>query len=110
MENSDLEATLLKIANVEKHLANLLKQKEDAEAKLKSLREKLAISEHQNNIRPSLSTSPPDHIARPLTSGDKVDLFRRRFQGRDDVYPKLWQNSKTGKKGYSPACDNEWVR
>ena len=27
-----------------------------------------------------------------------------------DVYPKLWQNQKTGKKGYSPACANEWVR
>jgi len=26
------------------------------------------------------------------------------------VYPKLWQNQKTGKSGYSPACANEWVR
>jgi len=26
------------------------------------------------------------------------------------VYPKLWQNQKTGKKGHSPACANEWVR
>jgi len=26
------------------------------------------------------------------------------------VYPKLWQNQKTGKKGYSPACANEWIR
>ncbi len=26
------------------------------------------------------------------------------------MYPKLWQNQKTGKKGYSPACSNEWIR
>ena len=110
MENSDREATLLKIAKVEKHLANLLKQKEDAEAVLRSLREELAISEHQNNIRLNRSPSPPDNIAHSRSPAEKVALFHRLFQGRDDVYPKLWQNAKTGKKGYSPACDNEWVR
>lgn len=52
MENSDREATLLKIAKVEKHLANLLKQKDDAEAELRSLREELAISP-TSPIRPS---------------------------------------------------------
>jgi hypothetical protein len=24
------------------------------------------------------------------------------------VYPKRWENSKTDKSGYSPACSNEW--
>jgi superfamily II DNA or RNA helicase len=110
MENSDREATLLNIAKVEKHLANLLKQKEDAEAELRSLREELAISENQNNIRSSFSSSPPDNIAHSLSPAEKVALFHRLFRGRDDVYPKLWQNAKTGNKGYSPACDNEWVR
>ncbi|MBL0941923.1 MAG: DEAD/DEAH box helicase family protein, partial [Alphaproteobacteria bacterium] len=27
-----------------------------------------------------------------------------------DVFPKRWDSSKTGKAGYSPACQNEWVR
>ena len=39
---------------------------------------------------------------------DKVNLFRDLFKGRDDVYPKRWENSKTGKSGYSPVCSNEW--
>ena len=26
------------------------------------------------------------------------------------MYPKLWQNQKADKKGYSPACSNEWIR
>ena len=26
------------------------------------------------------------------------------------MYPKLWRNQKTSKKGYSPACANKWVR
>jgi hypothetical protein len=43
----------------------------------------------------------------PLTTGEKVTLFRRLFRGRTDVYPVRWE-SKAGKSGYSPACANEW--
>ena len=45
--------------------------------------------------------------AAPLTTDDKVGLFRRLFRGRTDVYPVRWE-SKAGKAGYSPACANEW--
>jgi hypothetical protein len=45
-----------------------------------------------------------------LSNREKLALFRRLFRGRNDVFPKLWQNPKTGKKGYSPVCSNEWVR
>lgn len=31
------------------------------------------------------------------------------FRGRMDVFPKRWDNLKTGKSGYSPACSNEWI-
>ena len=37
-------------------------------------------------------------------------LFRSLFRGRDDVFPRRWENPKTGKTGYAPACHNEWVR
>jgi superfamily II DNA or RNA helicase/very-short-patch-repair endonuclease len=40
----------------------------------------------------------------------KITLFRSLFRGRDDVYPHRFENRKTGKAGYSPACGNEWVR
>lgn len=43
-------------------------------------------------------------------SSAKVDLFRGLFNGRTDVFPVRWENRKTGKAGYSPACANEWVR
>ena len=43
-------------------------------------------------------------------SDDKVTIFRGYFHGRDDVYAKLWVNNCSGKRGYSPACKNEWVR
>jgi len=37
-------------------------------------------------------------------------LFRSLFLGRDDVFPRRWENSKTGKAGYAPVCRNEWIR
>lgn len=46
----------------------------------------------------------------PKTSAEKVALFRRLFRGRDDVFQKFWINTKTGRKGYSPACSNDWIR
>jgi hypothetical protein len=45
-----------------------------------------------------------------MTPAEKVALFRSLFRGRDDVYPRLWQNARNGKKGYALACANEWVR
>lgn len=41
-------------------------------------------------------------------SADKIQLFKSLFRGREDVYPKRWENTKTGKSGYSPVCGNEW--
>jgi hypothetical protein len=41
------------------------------------------------------------------TPSEKIALFRNLFRGREDVYPNRWE-SKTGKSGYSPACENEW--
>jgi len=40
----------------------------------------------------------------------KIALFRSLFRGRDDVYPRRFENPRTGKSGYAPACGNEWVR
>ncbi len=39
----------------------------------------------------------------------KIRLFRSLFIGREDVYPRRFENRRTGKAGYAPACANEWV-
>jgi hypothetical protein len=110
MDTSDRESVLRKIAEAERHLSTLRKQLQDAEAYLRSLKERLARGADQDLLRLSSSAPPPDSTAASLTPDKKAALFLRLFRGRDDVYPKLWQNQKTGKKGYSPACANEWVR
>ena len=47
---------------------------------------------------------------RQFSPHEKIRIFRRLFRGREDVFPKRWDNKKTGRSGYSPACSNEWVR
>jgi superfamily II DNA or RNA helicase/very-short-patch-repair endonuclease len=48
-----------------------------------------------------------NHLSPPEV---KIALFRSLFRGRDDVYPRRFENRKTGKSGYSPVCANEWLR
>jgi superfamily II DNA or RNA helicase len=43
-------------------------------------------------------------------TSEKIALFRSLFRGREEVFPRRWDNPKTGKSGYSPVCRNEWVR
>lgn len=43
-----------------------------------------------------------------LSTKQKVQLFRRLFRGRTDVYPLRWESRNSGKSGYAPACANEW--
>ena len=40
----------------------------------------------------------------------KIRLLRSIFRGREDVHARYWVSKKTGKRGYSPVCKNEWVR
>ena len=46
----------------------------------------------------------------PATAAGKVALFRTLFRGREDVFPVLWTNRRTGRTGYAPAGGNEWIR
>lgn len=57
-------------------------------------------------------TKQPPHAAVTMSSPTvaKIALFRGLFRGREDVFPRRWENPKTGKAGYAPMCRNEWVR
>ena len=46
----------------------------------------------------------------PRSGDEKIALFLSLFGARQTVYPLLWENAKNGRKGYSPACRNEWSR
>ncbi len=85
-----------KIKKIDEQIALLSKLKSQYTEKLGSLSKEGTITpEVLNNNQ-------------PLT--DHALLLKDYFRGRDDVYAKLWVNNRTGKRGYSPVCKNEWVR
>jgi len=61
----------------------------------------------QAQLAATPATIEPSPLSLPLSTEEKVALFRRLFRGRTDVYPVRWEN-RAGKTGYSPACANEW--
>jgi hypothetical protein len=62
-----------------------------------------------NAQRPVLPTPAPT-LTNGSPAADKVALFRKLFAGRTDVFPVRWENTKSGRTGYAPACASEWVR
>lgn len=78
--------------------------------------ERAALVEHLALLRGQRETSracdtstelaAPDGAAMP----ELVSIVRRLFRGREDVYARRWENRKSGRSGYSPACRNEWVQ
>ena len=61
-------------------------------------------------IRQAIHMSHQDGLVHHQSPPEsKIALFRSLFRGRDDVYPRRFENRKTGKSGYAPACGNEWV-
>ena len=72
-----------------------------------ALQTRLAELEARNQVPPN-GGSQGATITERSSAREKVALFRSLFRGRDDVYPKRWENVRTGKSGYAPACANEW--
>lgn len=92
--------------NFEQQIAVLEQKIQDVDAEREALFQKLVkLKSLQQNLAQPIAEAT---VSQQSSSKDKVKLFRDLFKGRDDVYPKRWENSKTGKSGYSPACSNEW--
>jgi superfamily II DNA or RNA helicase len=56
-------------------------------------------------LNPALSLDDREY---PDTAEKRVALFEKLFVARTDVYPRYWENQKTRRKGYSPACESIW--
>lgn len=96
------------IAREEANLTTLEQKQQKSRERLATLRAELAAITSAISNPSASATQPSTDI--PTTPKEKVSLFRNLFRGRNDVYPLLWVSSQTGRKGYSPACGNEWVR
>ncbi len=103
-----------RIAELEERLAALDQERQTVLATLEELRRQQAAEAVRAPLSPPTVSPPIAGRDAPVTmassTDDKVALFGSLFRGRKDVFPKRWDNLKTGKSGYSPACRNEWVR
>jgi superfamily II DNA or RNA helicase len=94
------------IAHIRRRLADLDAERADLARALAKLEQKLAsrsrVSERQSFVDAPVTNNSP--------SIEKIELFRRLFAGRPDVFPIRWENRKAGRSGYSPACSNEWAK
>ena len=99
------------IAREENRLDELEREVERTRARLKRLQ---VAGEPDHTYTNTAEREGSDPVVRekniPETPDEKIALFRSLFQGREDVYPRLWTNPRKGKKGYAPACGNEWGR
>ncbi|HMM36589.1 MAG TPA: restriction endonuclease subunit R, partial [Thermoanaerobaculia bacterium] len=100
------QALTAALAAIEAELAELNSRRAELERRRAELREEAGRTVPENGpVGAATSVGSSSLDAR-----GKVALFRSLFRGREDVFPRLWVNTKTGKKGYAPACRNEWVR
>jgi superfamily II DNA or RNA helicase len=53
---------------------------------------------------------PASRVTSAAPTAQKIALFRGLFRGREEVFPRRWENARSGQAGYSPVCRNEWVR
>ncbi len=97
---SDKKSLQQAIAKEEERLSKLDREREQTLLRITDFRQKLASLEAVCAGSKKFSST--------RTPLEKVTLFRSLFRGREDVFPKLWA-SRAGKKGYSPACTNDWM-
>ncbi len=103
-------ALISAISHGESRLNELDKERHKILAELKSLKaELLKLANHSPDVTNNATDSPHKNISKISSPEEKIALFKSLFRGRVDVYPRLWISKKTGKKGFSPVCNNEWV-
>lgn len=107
-----IDPTEAEIAAVQRQLAELDELRLRLERRLQVLTRLKSEQAITYVIKPAANDAPPSlaPVVNSSPAMEKVALFRRLFGDRTDVFPARWENPKTGRSGYAPACTNEWVR
>ena len=93
-ERADLETLRARLAQLDAERAALSADIERLELRTKAAAHALIVD------GPAVDQTSPREA--------KIALFRSLFRGRTDVFPVRWENSKSGRSGYAPACANDW--
>ncbi len=97
----------VEIERIRARLAANEAERKELEAALRDLVSRCSAAA-ANYSSPAIADVPG--VTAASSTAEKIALFRRLFAGRADVFPVRWENQKTAKSGYAPACANEWVK
>jgi len=89
-EDSDLQQLEHKLAALDAERAKLILE-------ITNIRNASRTDRSPKKLLPLLGT--PALNACPISPAEKIQLFLKLFRCREDVYPKRWENQKTGKHG-----------
>jgi superfamily II DNA or RNA helicase len=101
-ESFDIER---KISEIEAELTNLDYHRDQLLDELTQLRQLHIQKDSPAQLMLNIQGITVDNQS---SQEEKIRLFRSLFKGREDVFPRRFENSKTGKSGYAPVCRNEW--
>ena len=106
MDDPDLDR---EIARIRRRLTSLEAEKAELVSRLAGLERG---RQEATSLSPPRADAAATSVAITATSppAQKIELFRRRFAGRPGVFPVRWENVRTQRFGYAPACANEWVK
>ena len=94
-----------KISEIEAKLANLDHHRNQLLDELTQLRRQLLQKDSPAQLMLNIQGIKVNNQS---SQEEKIRLFRSLFKGREDVFPRRFENSKTRKSGYAPVCRNEW--
>lgn len=95
------------IQSAEQELAVLDEKRKALQARIEQLKRQEQLIADEQLLFGRLSES---NVTNDSTQEQKISLFRSLFRGREDVYPRRFESKRTGKRGFQPACRNEWIR
>lgn len=100
--STEIASLRRRLAEIDQERSALVRRIGELEAEQKAVAEVSATAAPPRAVTPTVTNNSP--------AVEKIALFRRLFGGRTDVFPVRWNNPKSGRSGYAPACANEWVR
>jgi len=95
------------IQSAEQELVALDEKRKELQARIEQLKgQKQSIADEQIPF----GRQSELNVTNDSTQEQKIALFRSLFRGREDVYPRRFKSKRTGKRGFTPVCRNEWIR
>lgn len=95
-----------KVSEIEAELSNLDHRRSQLLDELAQMRQQLLLNNFPAQLNLHLQQTS---INNQSPQEEKIRLFRSLFIGREDVFPRRFENTKTGKSGYAPVCRSEWA-